>query len=370
MTLHPASTPPSFAPEVHGGSNIASSARTAANQWTQYATKFNVDTWNQYVDRRRICEFFMSADMSNGYRAQRILHGDASIEYGVPGGYFTSNESMKHQESFITPDRPVLYQEALDAFDLKLASYDHVAPHSIAAAKRFARFEEEKAIKALTKASLSNAPTGITYYGWDESTDYALATNRTETLTGLASKAALLADASMSVVRKAFDNIATKIEDMGDDPSEYRAFLGNDLHRALVRSEEGLLLSDRDLNLRGGDYAGGKTPWDINGIGLIPSPSVYKAYGVNVTYGFSTGGTTGDHELNFATKYSSDNSNVAFVIARNDAVSGLTVGGGVNMSIFDLPEHGEGGVVLFKGVFSQAYQPARVERAFALAYDV
>lgn len=368
--MYSGSIPPDFGLNVQGGSNIAASARTSTNQWTQFATRFAADIWDQYLDNRMLTTMMESDDMSNGYRAQRILATSGTVDYDqVVGKYFKSNESMKRQEDFIVPDRPILYKEGEDLFDGILANYDILRPHTIAMGKEFVRADEEKCIKALTKAALSDVPTGITYTGADSgSTDYGLAANRTVNLTTIASSAQFRADTSGVELLKALDDIWEKIIDKGDDPSEYTLTFAPGDYKHWVRTEQGIILSDKDVNPGVGNYAGGIATWDVNGIKVAWNRYAGRAYGVNVTYGFKTGGNTGNMELDFANKYSSDNTGVLAVVHKRGAVTGLTVGGGLRARFKEDEMAGEFGVLQIKGAGSFAWKPARRECAYAIKY--
>jgi hypothetical protein len=262
--------------------------------------------------------------------------------------------------------------EYVEGYDAALSQIDDIARIATEQGRMLERAREQKACRALAKASLTDSYWNSTdneavFLGSDGTTDYGLASNRTQTLDSITSESLLLASDG-NEMRKAISKVAEIMFDIGINPAfnEARCVLIPKHWNWFHHSDAGIQTYDRDVNgvnLR--SYANMMdTEFSIDGIRLTQAPFMARAILQSVTYGWSSSGLNG-FERDAATKYVNDNSKLVAVVYLPSAVYGAQVLGPQVDSYFDRSRRAQalwaGSDIAFKGI--------RTEYAFPIILD-
>ena len=376
MALYPTgSLPPSQPLSVVGGNDIAAASRSVANEYTLLLEEFSGKTKTAYQNAIGWAGLIPKTTM-NGFQSEQFLYTSRiDADYKAPGQYFLANDGYRKTERTVTPDKPTYAEEALYGYDLQMSQIPDTSIVSREIGLVLSRIEEVKALKAAAKACLGNAQANgsdnfAVYLGGDGTTDYGLAANRTETLTGLTTTAALYASDGV-LFHKALAGIAAKIWDftaMSPASQGYRFIATPFFYEWMKLSDEFKVLLNRDFGAvtnRYGSYLGELEGMDIEGIPLSVSGLAAQVLGQNVTYGWKTGGTAGDNEPDVANKYTSDNSKLVGMVIAPDALHAAQVQG----TMVDLWESKEADAIMLRGKTDAAFKPVDEVKAFAVILD-
>lgn len=337
---------------VIGGTNVASSARSTSNDRDIFIRKFGGEVLLPYQQQIKVMPTLLNKILMSGKSFVWPIMGRATAEYQTPGTYEVGDDNVRDQEVTIHADRPIRAIEDIYDFDAKLSHFEVRSALAEELAHAVARADETKACRAIAYAAAQDGPAGITYTA--DGTDMRTASNRAETISGLASanEAGLVATDGSDFI-DALDNIETKIVNMGLDPTQFYILMKPSVMRWFVKSSYGKEAIDRDFSTNAGDLNKRMLP-GIGNMKFMVSPYANDALFTNVSSG---GWSTGGGEYN---TYTNDNSAIAAVVYGPRAVAGVRVGS-LQMQVW---YDNRADCTALRVKSAQGWGPLRAEQAF------
>lgn len=373
MALVPSNLPPDVGLSAIGGDNLAFGSRTPANEYALFLEQYSGKTKMAYQNAIGFAGMIPKTTMRGFQSEQFIYTSRVDGDYKAIGEYFTNGDDYRKTERSVTPDKPVYTEQAQYQYDLLMSQIPDTTIVSNEQGRFLARVEEVKALRAAAKACLGNAAANGTdnfavYLGGDGTTDYGLAANRTQTLTGFTSASSLYSSGDGSEIHEALAAISASIWDLtGMSPAaqgyrfisypgfyewftlttEYKALINSDLNRA-PQMNYGQFMADIGLT--------------IQDIPMVKAGLAQQALLTNVTYGWKTGGGAGVNEPDFANKYQSDNSKLIGMVIAPDALHGAQVQG----TMVQAKDSFEVDGLLMRGKTDCAFKPVDNTKAWAI----